>query len=36
MPGKEHSGSFKTSKSFPEYQLQMEHFEVKDVSRPSI
>jgi len=32
MTEKEHSGSFKKSKSFPNHQLQMEHYEVKDVS----
>jgi len=32
MPEKEHFDSFKKSKSFPKHQLQMDHFEVKDVS----
>jgi len=32
MPKKEHFGSFKKSKSIPKKQLQMEHFEAKDVS----
>ena len=33
MPEKEHFGIYKKSKLFPEDQLQMEHFTIKDGSR---
>jgi hypothetical protein len=32
MPEKEHFGIYKKSKLFPEDQLQMEHFTIKDGS----
>jgi hypothetical protein len=35
MPEKEHFGIYKKSKLFPEDQLQMEHFTIKDGSRIS-